>query len=161
MECVYYWQTPWTTDNFCPKYWQVKRGVNRSGVCVWMCACLVYACVCVCVCVWEKERKEVCACVCACVCVCVRAHVYVCACVQREREGQPQYSLFYTNIHCKQAALTVCTLDALQVEWQWESQVHHCEVPCKHSHAAGCLASKYLCGCAWCFQWQAGAGITS
>ena len=31
MECVYYWQTPWITDNFCPKYWQVKRGVNRSG----------------------------------------------------------------------------------------------------------------------------------
>ena len=31
MECVYYWQTPWITDNFCPKYWQMKRGVNRSA----------------------------------------------------------------------------------------------------------------------------------
>ena len=33
MECTYYyyWQTPWITDSFCPKYCQVKSGVNSSA----------------------------------------------------------------------------------------------------------------------------------
>ena len=32
MECVYYWQTPWIIDNFCPEYWQVEK----RGKQVWM-----------------------------------------------------------------------------------------------------------------------------
>ena len=84
----------------------------HTQVCMCACVCVcVRACVCACV-------HVLCMYVCVCVYVCVRSHVYVCAYVQRERERQPQSSLFYTNIHCKQAVLTVCTLDALQVEWQ-------------------------------------------
>ena len=111
MDCVYYWQTPWIADNFCPKYWQVKRGVNRSGIVLgdgefWAISDCeemkeagtgksIYARTKMCItglsweCMW---------CVCVCVCVWERERerererfvcVCVCVCVrERERERE-------------------------------------------------------------------------